>query len=105
MRPISRKERAAYNGGPKVSTVGANAPSHDNIDELRFLGNAIDSYNEDGDMSFIEDEKPKEPKKMTDEEIKIKAINLAINIAKLMADVSVDDVLEISGKVALYIKK
>ena len=69
--------------------------------------------NEDGDMSFVDDEAPspeevddakKEANKMTDEEIKIKALNQAVNIAKLMSDVTTDDVIKIAGKVAKFIK-
>lgn len=103
MKPVSRKDRVAYNGGPRVSVADVNSKGHDNIDELRFLSDldSLDNYNEDGEMSFIADNNPK---KMTDEDIKVKALNLAIGIAKLMSDVSTDDILSIAAKVALYIK-
>ena len=41
---------------------------------------------------------------MTDEEIKVKALGQAINIAKLLSGVKVDDVIEIATKCAKYIK-
>jgi len=107
MKPISRTDRAAFQGGPRVSVASVNDDSKiDDIDNLVFLPSEeltdIDSANEDGDFGFLEDNKLK---KMSDEEIKIKALNLSVNIAKLMSDVTLDSVLKIAAKVAVYIKK
>lgn len=102
MEPVNREERTAFFNGPKVSVAS--------VDDEPILD---DTYNEDGDMSFVDDEAPspeevddakKEANKMTDEEIKIKALNQAVNIAKLMSDVTTDDVIKIAGKVAKFIK-
>jgi len=41
---------------------------------------------------------------MTDEEIKIKALKQAVDVAKLMSDVTTDDVIEIAKKLAKFIK-
>jgi len=92
MKPISRKERTAYYNGPKVSVASMDGESG---------GQGSDAYLEDSGMSFIADES----KDMSDEEIKIKALKQAIDIAKLMSDVTVDDVISIAEKVAVYIKK
>lgn len=104
MKPVSREERTAFFNGPKVSVAKVDDESTLNTDDI---------YNEDGDMSFIDDNAPspedvdnaeKEANKLTDEEIKIKALNQAVNIAKLMSDVTTEDVLAIADKVAKFIK-
>ena len=65
------------------------------------------------DLKFEDDDAPstedienaeKEVKKMTDEEIKIKALKQAVDVAKLMSDVTTDDVIDIAKKLAKFIK-
>ena len=101
MEPKERTERTSFPNGPKVSVASVD-------DEP--VG---DIYLESGDLNFEDDDAPsnediekaeQEVKKMTDEEIKIKALNQAVNIAKLMSNVGTDDVIEIAKKVAKFIK-
>lgn len=42
--------------------------------------------------------------KMTDEELKIESLKIATNIAKLMSDVTTDDILTIATKVSDFIR-
>lgn len=51
-----------------------------------------------------EEKKDAAPKEMTDDEIKEKAFDFAIDIAKLMSNVMVDDIVGIAGKVADFLK-
>lgn len=115
MEPKQRTERTAYPGGPTVSVksvndTGSNIGNDFNLDDE---DTNFDSYLEGGDLKFDDDEAPsvedvekaeKEVKKMTDEEIKIKALNQAINVAKLMSDIDTDAVLNIAKKLAKFIK-
>lgn len=100
MEPKHDKERLAFRGGPMVSKASIN--------------DTPDEYNEESDLHFLNDKAPdpdeidaaeEKAKEMSDEEIKIKALNLAINIAKLMNDVTTEDVLKIAAKVASFIKE
>lgn len=100
MEPKHDKGRLAFRGGPMISKASIN--------------DTPDEYNEEGDLHFLNDKAPdpdeidaaeEKAKEMSDEEIKIKALNLAINIAKLMNDVTTEDVLKIAAKVASFIKE
>lgn len=42
--------------------------------------------------------------KMTEEDLKIESLKIATNIAKLMSDVTTDDILTIATKVADFIR-
>jgi len=105
MKPISRKDRAAFQNGPRMSVASVNDESKNgDIDDFLFLPseeNNADTYNEDGLYKFLNNE----TNKYSDEEVKIKALSLAINIAKLMSDVTLDSILKIADKIAVYIKK
>lgn len=45
-----------------------------------------------------------EAKSMSDEDLKIESLKIATNIAKLMSNVTTDDIVEIAGTVAKFIK-
>jgi hypothetical protein len=103
MEPKHDKERLAFRGGPMVSKASINDDPND-----------FNVFDEDGNLHFLNDKAPdpddidaaeEKAKEMSDEEIKIKALNLAINIAKLMNDVTTEDVLKIAAKVAVFIKE
>lgn len=60
----------------------------------------MDSFLEDGDDSFVENI---EPDKMPTEDLRIEALKRAIDIAKLMSNVTTQDVINIASKIADYI--
>ena len=61
---------------------------------------SLDSFLEDGDNSFVENI---EPDKMPAEDLRIEALKRAIDIAKLMSNVTTQDVINIASKIADYI--
>ena len=61
---------------------------------------SMDSFLEDGDNSFVENI---EPNKMPAEDLRIEALKRAIDIAKLMSNVTTQDVINIASKIADYI--
>ena len=61
---------------------------------------SMDSFFEDGDNSFVENI---EPGKMPAEDLRIEALKRAIDIAKLMSNVTTQDVINIAYKIADYI--
>lgn len=58
-----------------------------------------DILNEDDSVS-----EAAEPKPMSEEELKIESLKIATNIAKLMSDVTTDDIITIADKVAGFIR-
>lgn len=60
----------------------------------------MDSFLEDGDDGFVGN---LEPDKMPDEDLRIEALKRAIDIAKLMSNVTTQDVINIATKIADYI--
>ena len=60
----------------------------------------MDSFFEDGDDGFVENI---EPDKMPAEDLRIEALKRAIDIAKLMSNVTTQDVINIASKIADYI--
>ena len=60
----------------------------------------MDSFLEDGDVGFVENI---EPDKMPAEDLRIEALKRAIDIAKLMSNVTTQDVINIAAKIADYI--
>lgn len=60
----------------------------------------MDSFLEDGDGGFVENI---EPDKMPTEDLRIEALKRAIDIAKLMSNVTTQDVINIAAKIADYI--
>lgn len=60
----------------------------------------MDSFLEDGDNGFVENI---EPDKMPAEDLRIEALKRAIDIAKLMSNVTTQDVINIASKIADYI--
>ena len=60
----------------------------------------MDSFLEDGDNSFVENI---ESDKMPAEDLRIEALKRAIDIAKLMSNVTTQDVINIATKIADYI--
>lgn len=60
----------------------------------------MDSFLEDGDDGFVENI---EPDKMPAEDLRIEALKRAIDIAKLMSNVTTQDVINIASKIADYI--
>lgn len=101
MKPRSRKDRSTFDNGPRVSVASVNDQSTvKDIDDFLFLpSDDNDTYFEDGSYTFLSN------KKYSDEQIKVKALNLSINIAKLMSDVTVDNILKIADKIAIFIQK
>lgn len=61
---------------------------------------SMDSFLEDGDNSFVENI---EADKMSAEDLRIEALKRAIDIAKLMSNVTTQDVINIASKIADYI--
>lgn len=61
----------------------------------------MDSFLEDGDDSFVTEI---EPDKIPDEELRIEALKRAIDIAKLMSNVTTEDIISIAAKVVDYIR-
>lgn len=62
----------------------------------------MDSFLEDGDNGFVEDMEP-DDSNIPNEELRIKALQRAIDIAKLLSNVTVEDVIEIAETVVDYI--
>ena len=60
----------------------------------------MDSFLEDSDDGFVENI---EPDKMPAEDLRIEALKRAIDIAKLMSNVTTQDVINIASKIADYI--
>ena len=115
MEPKQRTERTAFPNGPTVGVASVKDQGN-NIGQDFSLDDEdtnFDNYFEGGDLKFEDDDAPstddienaeKEVKKMTDEEIKIKALKQAVDVAKLMSDVTTDDVIDIAKKLAKFIK-
>lgn len=61
----------------------------------------MDSFLEDGEDGFVTE---LEPDKIPDEELRIEALKRAIDIAKLMSNVTTEDVISIAAKVVDYIR-
>ena len=61
----------------------------------------MDSFLEDGDGGFVTE---LEPDKIPDEELRIEALKRAIDIAKLMSNVTTEDIISIAAKVVDYIR-
>mgnify|MGYP004624618097 CR=1 FL=1 len=60
----------------------------------------MDSFLEDGDDGFVQN---LEPDKIPEEDLRIEALKRAIDIAKLMSNVTTQDVINIAAKIADYI--
>ena len=85
MEPKERKERSAYPNGPKVSVASVDDDSNVIGQEFNLDSdnNTEDNYFEGGGLQFDDDDAPstedienekQEVEKMTDEEIKVKAL-------------------------------
>lgn len=72
------------------------------------LAEVIEEEDEEEDLPALDediDEDADEPEKlMSEEDLKIESLKIATNIAKLMSDVTTEDILEISKKVADFIR-
>ena len=93
MQPRKRNIRRLYQGGPAV--VVADTDGNPMTD--------LDDYFEDGDDVFLNNLESE--KHMTDEDIKIKAIKQAIDVAKIQEAVTTKDILKIASRLATFIKK
>lgn len=93
MEPRKRNIRRLYQGGPAV--VVADTDGNPMTD--------LDDYFEDGDDVFLNNSESE--KHMTDEDIKIKAIKQAIDVAKIQEAVTTKDILKIASRLATFIKK
>ena len=93
MEPRKRNIRRLYQGGPAV--VVADTDGNPMTD--------LDDYFEDGDGVFLNNLESE--KHMTDEDIKIKAIKQAIDVAKIQEAVTTKDILKIASRLATFIKK
>jgi len=69
-----------------------------NEGEAPSIDEEMDALNED-DVN-----EANEPKPMTEEELKIESLKIATNIAKLMSDVTTDDIITIADKVSGFIR-
>jgi hypothetical protein len=92
MEPRTRNIRRLYQGGPAV--VVADTDGNPMTD--------LDDYFEDGDEVFLNNLESE--KHISDEDIKIKAIKQAIDIAKIQDAVTTEDVLKIASQLAIFIK-
>lgn len=111
MKPIVRTKRKAFLNGPSVKVANVNDEGALDLDTLNYKDIQI----ENGDMGFVEQndeqnsedgsviEEP-EVKIMTNEEIKVKSLNLAISMAKLLSGVTTIDIMKIAAKIAIFIK-
>ena len=61
----------------------------------------MDSFLEDSEDSFVTE---LESDNMPDEDLRIEALKRAIDIAKLMSNVTIKDVIDIANKVVDYIR-
>ena len=61
----------------------------------------MDSFLDDGEDGFVTE---LEPDKIPDEELRIEALKRAIDIAKLMSNVTTEDIISIAAKVVDYIR-
>ena len=92
MEPRTRNIRRLYQGGPAV--VVADTDGNPMTD--------LDDYFEDGDEVFLNNLESE--KHISDEDIKIKALKQAIDIAKIQDAVTTEDVLKIASQLAIFIK-
>ena len=92
MEPRTRNIRRLYQGGPAV--VVADTDGNPMTD--------LDDYFEDGDEVFLNNLESE--KHISDEDIKIKAIKQAIDIAKIQDAVTTEDVLKVASQLAIFIK-
>ena len=90
MEPKQHKTRTVVAGKP-LQVADVSDDGHD-VD--------FDTFFEDGDMGFVENDNA-----MPEQERRIESIKRAIDIAKLMSNVSVDDVITIAETVDTYIKE
>lgn len=93
MEPRTKNIRRLYQGGPAV--VVADTDGNPMTD--------LDDYFEDGDEVFLNNLESE--KHMTDEDIKIKAIKQAIDVARIQEAVTTKDILKIASQLATFIKK
>ena len=61
--------------------------------------NEFDEFLENGDMGFVEEEEI-----MSNTDRRIESLKRAIDIAKLMSNVTVDDVMDIAEKIDTFIR-
>ena len=90
MEPKEHKQRTPVTGGEPLDVVDI---SNTNIGGDEFL--------EDGDIAFLDNEE-------SDKEIqqlRIKALKQAIDMAKLMSNVTTDDILNMANIVLKYIQE
>ena len=92
MEPRTKNIRRLYQGGPAV--VVADTDGNPMTD--------LDDYFEDGDEVFLNNLESE--KHISDEDIKIKALKQAIDIAKIQDAVTTKDVLKIASQLATFIK-
>ena len=92
MEPRTRNIRRLYQGGPAV--VVADTDGNPMTD--------LDDYFEDGDEIFLNNIESE--KHITDEDIKIKALKQAIDIAKIQDAVTTEDVLKVASQLEIFIK-
>jgi hypothetical protein len=67
----------------------------------------FEDFGDDENLNEADDSKENKkntPKELSDDEIKEKSMDFAIDIARLMSNVMVDDIVGIAGKVADFIK-
>ena len=91
MNPKIHRTRKAVTGGRSLKVRDIN-----DTGETFF-----DDYFEDGELSYLDNEN----KVLELEESRIEALKRAIDIAKLMSNVTVNDVINIASKLFDYIKK
>ena len=113
MEPINNKRRQKNPGGRYVDTVSAKDVIQRDPDDIfndegfEANGNLYQSIYADGagDSTFESfDIAPNPDTTGADEELRIEALKQAVNIARLMTDVTVDDIINIGKTVYDYLK-
>ena len=92
MKPKQHKTRTAIPGGPKLEVRDVNDTPSD----------VYDDYFEDSDINLNNLSKYNE--KEDQQKQRIEALKRAIDIAKLMSNVTTEDIIEIAKKIINYLK-
>lgn len=85
--------------------VNESVSNDDLLTEEDLFGTSSNLNEEDENLNEDEDvNESAEDKTMTEEELKIESLKIATNIAKLMSDVTTDDIITIADKVSGFIR-
>jgi hypothetical protein len=107
MDPKNKKIRQIYQGGPTVNTVNADDifGASDNFEDNYLDFDDLYSSVQDGTDTFESfDIEPNPNSTLDDENLRIESIRQATNIAKLLTNVTVADILKIADSIYNYLK-